>query len=127
MDVNAITHKIIGSAMQVHVTMGSGFQELIYQRALAIELALNGLAFEREKEMPVFYRNEQIGLRRADFFVEGSVIVELKAVEQLLAIHRAQAINYLEAYNISDGLLINIGVSSLEFKRLYNKKLIRPD
>ena len=127
MDVNAITHKIIGSAMQVHATMGSGFQELIYQRALAIELALNGLAFEREKEMPVFYRNEQIGLRRADFFVEGSVIVELKAVEQLLAIHRAQAINYLEAYNISDGLLINFGGSSLEFKRLYNKKLIRPD
>jgi len=126
MDVNAITHKIIGSAMQVHNTLGSGFQELIYQRALGIEMAFNGLAFEREKEMPIFYREEQIGVRRVDFFVEGCVMVELKAVELLLDVHKAQAINYLEAYNIADGLLINFGGLSLDFKRVYNKKLIRP-
>jgi len=75
-DINTITHKIIGSAMQVHNTLGSGFQELIYQRALGIELTFNGLAFEREKEMPIYYRGEQIGLRRVDFFVGGSVMVE---------------------------------------------------
>lgn len=112
--------------MQVHNTLGSGFQELIYQRALAIELTFNGLAFEREKEMPIYYRNEQIGLRRVDFFVEGMVMVELKATELLLDIHKAQAINYLEAYNIADGLLINFGGLSLDFKRVYNKKLQKP-
>jgi len=126
MDINTITHKIIGSAMQVHTTLGSGFQELIYQRALGIELAYNGLAFEREKEMPIYYRGEQIGLRRVDFFVEGAVMVELKAVELLLDIHKAQAINYLEAYNVADGLLINFGGLSLDFKRVYNKKIIKP-
>jgi GxxExxY protein len=126
MDINTITHKIIGSAMQVHNTLGSGFQELIYQRALAIELKYNELAFEREKEMPIYYRDEQIGLRRVDFFVEGLVMVELKAVEILLDIHKAQAINYLEAYNVADGLLINFGGLSLDFKRVYNKKLVRP-
>ncbi|HVS90910.1 MAG TPA: GxxExxY protein [Mucilaginibacter sp.] len=126
MDINTITHKIIGSAMQVHNALGSGFQELIYQRALAIELAYNSLAFEREKEMPIYYRDEQIGLRRVDFFVEGAVMVELKAMEKLLDVHRAQAINYLEAYNIADGLLINFGGLSLEFKRVYNKKFISP-
>lgn len=112
--------------MQVHTTLGSGFQELIYQRALGIELAYNGLAFEREKEMPIYYRGEQIGLRRVDFFVEGAVMVELKAVELLLDIHKAQAINYLEAYNVADGLLINFGGLSLDFKRVYNKKIIKP-
>ena len=122
MDVNNITHKIIGCAMQVHNTLGSGFQEVIYQRALAIELSFNGLTFEREKEMPIFYRDEQIGTRRVDFFVEDCVMVELKALELLEAVHKAQAINYLEAYNVADGLLINFGVLSLEFKRVYNKK-----
>lgn len=112
--------------MQVHNTLGSGFQEVIYQRALAIELTLNGLTFEREKEMPIFYREEQIGLRRVDFFVENIVMVELKAVGLLEDVHKAQAINYLEAYNIADGLLINFGGLSLDFKRVYNKKLINP-
>jgi len=121
MDINTITHKIIGCAMQVHNSLGSGFQELIYQRALAIELAFNNLSFEREKEMPIFYRNEQIGLRRVDFFVENCIMVELKAIESLEAVHKAQAINYLEAYNVADGLLINFGGLSLEFKRVYNK------
>lgn len=84
------------------------------------------MAFEREKEMPIYYRDEQIGLRRIDFFVEEAVMVKLKAMEKLLDVHKAQAINYLEAYNIADGLLINFGGLSLEFKRVYNKKFISP-
>ena len=105
--VDELTHKIIGCAMQVHNTLGNGFQEVIYQRALAIELRHMGLSFEREKEMPIHYRDQQIGTRRVDFFVANSVMVELKAVEKLENVHKAQAINYCEAYNIPDGLLIN--------------------
>ncbi len=112
--------------MQVHSTLGNGFQEVIYQRALAIEMNLAKLSFKREMEMPIFYRNEQIGTRRVDFFVEDRVMVELKAMEKIEDVHKAQAINYLEAYNIADGLLINFGGLSLEFKRLYNKKIINP-
>jgi GxxExxY protein len=126
-DINQITHKIIGCAMKVHSILGNGFQEVIYQRALAIEFNLNGLVFKREMEMPIFYQNEQIGTRRVDFFVENSVMLELKAVEKIEDVHKAQAINYLEAYNIGDGLLINFGGLSLEFKRLYNKKFIKPN
>ncbi len=126
-DVNQMTHKIIGCAMKVHSTLGNGFQEVIYQRALAIEMKLNGLVYQREMSMPIFYQNEQIGTRRVDFFVENSVMLELKAVEKIEDVHKAQAINYLEAYNICDGLLINFGGLSLEFKRLYNKKLVKPD
>lgn len=124
--INNITHKIIGCAMQVHNTLGNGFQEVIYQRALAIEMRLAELSYQREMEMPIFYREEQIGTRRVDFFVEDCVMVELKAMEKIEDVHKAQAINYLEAYNIADGLLINFGGLSLEFKRLYNKKLVIP-
>lgn len=119
--INELTHKIIGCAMAVHSTLGNGFQEVIYQRALAIEMQLQGLSFNREMEMPIFYREAHIGTRRVDFFVEKAVMVELKAVEQLEGAHKAQAINYCEAYNIADGLLINFGGKSLEFKRVYNK------
>lgn len=112
--------------MQVHNTLGNGFQEVIYQRALAIEMRLAELSYQREMEMPIFYREEQIGTRRVDFFVEDCVMVELKAMEKIEDVHKAQAINYLEAYNIADGLLINFGGPSLEFKRLYNKKLVNP-
>ena len=125
MEINEITRKIIGCAMQVHNTLGSGFQEVIYQRALAIEMRYAGLSFEREMEMPIFYRDEQIGTRRVDFFVEDCVMVELKATSKLEDVHKAQAINYLEAYDIADGLLINFGSMSLEFKRLYNKNLVK--
>ena len=119
-----LTHKIIGCAMHVHSLLGNGFQEIIYQRALAIELKWNQISFEREKEMPIFYREEQIGTRRVDFFVDEKVMVELKAVEKLENVHKAQAINYLEAYGMADGLLINSGNTSLEFKRVYNKRLV---
>ena len=125
MIVNDITHKIIGCAMAVHSTLGNGFQEVIYQRALAIEMSLAGLQYVREMEMPIYYRDEQIGTRRVDFFVENCVMVELKAIEKIHDVHKAQAINYLEAYNIADGLLINFGDTSLDFKRMYNKKLVK--
>lgn len=118
--------RIIGCAMRVHSSLGNGFQEVIYQRALEIEMALAGLVFTREMEMPIFYRNEQIGARRVDFFVEGEIMVELKALILLEDVHLTQGINYLEAYNIKIGLLINFGSKSLQFKRLLNKKYI-PD
>jgi GxxExxY protein len=102
--------------------LGNGFQEVIYQRALAIEMKLSGIEFSREFEMPIFYREEHIGKRRVDFLVEGIISVELKAMTKLEDVHLAQAINYLEAYNLEIGLLINFGENSLNFKRLTNKK-----
>jgi GxxExxY protein len=116
------TSRIIGCAMRVHSFLGNGFQEVIYQRALEIEMALERLVFTREMEMPIFYRNEQIGTRRVDFFVEGEIMVELKSILFLEDVHLAQGINYLEAYNVKTGLLINFGSKSLQFKRLLNKK-----
>jgi len=117
-----ITKKIIGAAMKVHATLGNGFQEVIYQRALEIELSKCGLGFVREFPMPIFYDGQQIGERRVDFFVEGLISVELKAIIVLEAVHFAQARNYLEAYNVEVGLLLNFGTASLEFKRLENPK-----
>lgn len=120
-----LTHKIIGCAMKVHSTLGNGFQEVIYQRALALEMEKLGLGFEREMEMTIYYEKVDIGTRRVDFFVENLIMVELKAIVKLDDVHLAQAINYLEAYNMEIGLLINFGSRSLEFKRLYNNKLIQ--
>ena len=117
-----LTSKIIGCAIAVHKTLGNGFQEVIYQRALEIEMRLANISFSREFEMPIFYREEQIGTRRVDFLVEGIISVELKAISKLEVVHFAQAINYLEAYNLEIGLLINFGETSLLFKRLTNKK-----
>jgi len=117
-----LTSRIIKCAMTVHSTLGNGFQEVIYQRALQIEMRLEGIEFSREFEMPIFYREEQIGTRRVDFLVEGVVSVELKALIKLEDVHFAQAINYLEAYNLEIGLLLNFGARSLEYKRLTNKK-----
>lgn len=108
--------------MQVHKFLGNGFQEVIYQRAMEIELPYFDLNFKREFEMPIFYRNQQIGTRRVDFLVEEVISVEVKAVIKLEDVHLAQAINYLEAYNIEIGLLINFGSKSLEVKRLINTK-----
>jgi len=117
-----LTGKIIRCAMTVHSTLGNGFQEVNYQRALAIELEIAGIEFSREFEMPIYYRNEHIGTRRVDFLVEGVISVEIKATTKLEEIHFAQVINYLEAYNLEIGLLINFGETSLKFKRLTNKK-----
>lgn len=117
-----LTGKIIKCAIEVHKYLGNGFQEVIYQRALAIEFDLQNIPFEREFEMPLFYKGERIGTRRVDFFIDGKVMVEIKAVIQLEDVHLAQAINYLEAYNMNVGLLLNFGSQSLEFKRVMNKK-----
>ena len=115
-----ITQKIIGCAMKVHSFLGNGFQEVIYQRALALELRDAGLEFQREKEQQIFYRNydEPIGTRRADFIVEDKIIVELKALTSIDDVHKAQILNYLKAYRFEVGLLINFGEKSLNFKRL---------
>jgi GxxExxY protein len=119
---SALTEKIIGCAIEVHKILGNGFQEVIYQRALEMEMNLQGLKFSREFEMPIFYKNSRIGTRRVDFLVEDVISVEIKAVIQLEDVHLAQAINYLEAYNLEIGLLINFGSKSLTFKRLTNSK-----
>jgi GxxExxY protein len=118
---DTITHKIIGCAMEVHNTLGNGFQEVIYQRCLSIELRVNGIEHQREVEMPIFYKGNDVGLRRADFLVMGEIMIELKAVINLEDVHLAQALNYLQAYNIQTGLLINFGAKSLQFKRVFNK------
>jgi GxxExxY protein len=108
--------------MKVHSTLGSGFQEVIYQRALSIEMEKQSLGFAREMEMTIFYEGIDIGTRRVDFFVENNIMVELKAVSVLNELHLAQADNYLEAYNLPVGLLINFGSKSLTFKSVYNSK-----
>jgi|SRR5690606_34221126 len=115
-----LTHKIIGCAMKVHSTLGNGFQEIIYQRALAIEMEKQGLSFKSEMVMSIFYEGIHIGTRRVDFFVEDLVMVEIKALIKLEDAHLAQAMNYCQAYNLPIGLLINFGSKSLEFKRVYN-------
>lgn len=115
-----ITEKIIGASFEVHKFLGNGFQEVIYQRALAYEMRKAGLDFAREIEQDIFYKEleEPIGTRRADFVVEGKVLVELKAIIPLEDVHLAQALNYLKAYKLAVGLLINFGSKSLTFKRL---------
>ena len=125
--IDILTHAIIGSAMEVHRTLGCGFQEHIYQKALALEMTFRGLAFEREMEMHIHYKGDLIGKRRVDFFVEGCVMVELKAIEKITGLEKVQAINYLEADGVADGLLINFGGLSLQFIWLYNKALVTPE
>ena len=120
MKYEELTHRIIGCAMKVHSTLGNGFQEVIYQRALAIEMDKQGLRFKREMEMAIYYDGIDIGTRRVDFFVEDFIMVELKAIIRLDDVHLAQAMNYCQAYNLPIGLLINFGAKSMEFKRVYN-------
>lgn len=117
-----LTYKIIGCAMKVHSTLGNGFQEIIYQRALSIEMEKQGLRFDRELEMPLFYDGFYIGSRRVDFLVENKVMVELKALIKLEDVHLAQGLNYLVAYKVDLGLLLNFGAQSLEIKRLRHPK-----
>jgi GxxExxY protein len=113
-----LTGKIIGAAMEVHRVLGNGFQEVIYQRALAVEMTARGLEFSREHEMAILYKGTEIGTRRVDFFVAERIMVELKALIQLEDVHLAQAKNYLEAYGLATGLLLNFGARSLEVKRV---------
>ena len=116
-----LTYKIIGCAMKVHNTLGNGFQEVIYQRCLAIEMENQGICFIREQEIPIYYEGNEVGTRRVDFLVEDKVMVELKALTKLEDVHLAQGLNYLTAYNLDIGLLINFGAKSLEVTRLYRK------
>lgn len=119
-----LTYKIIGCAMEVHKHLGNGFQEVVYQRALAIEMKLQGIEFSREHEMKLKYKGYDIGTRRVDFFVEDKIMVEIKAIVRLEDVHLAQAMNYVEAYNLEVGLLINFGAKSLQHKRVHNNNLI---
>lgn len=120
MVLDEITYKIIGAAMKVHNTLGNGFQEVIYQRCLAIELERAGLGFGREVDQTIFYEGIDVGTRRADFIVEDKVIVELKAVINLEDVHLAQAKNYVVAYDFEVGLLINFGATSLQYKKVFH-------
>ena len=117
-----LTYKIIGCAMEVHNHLGNGFQEVVYQSALAIEMQMQGIAFSREQEMPLLYKGFDVGTRRVDFFVENTIMVEIKALINLEDVHLAQAMNYVEAYNLEIGLLINFGAKSLQHKRVHNNK-----
>ena len=121
-----ITEKIIGCAMKVHNKLGNGFQEVIYQRALAIEFRKNNIGFQREFEMDIYYDEEAIGKRRVDFLVEDKIMVELKALTELDNSQPAQTINYLEAFNVEIGLLLNFGAKSLQFRRFINSKYRNP-
>lgn len=122
MELNDITYKINGCAMKVHNKLGNGFQEVIYQRCLAIEFERAGLNFGREIEQIIYYDDIEVGTKRADFIVENRVIVELKAVINLEDVHLAQAKNYVVAYDFPIGLLINFGSTSLQFKKVFNPK-----
>lgn len=125
MTLDEITYKINGCAMKVHNTLGNGFQVVIYQRCLAIELERAGLSFDREVEQTIFYEGIEVGTRRADFVVENQIIVELKALINLEDVHLAQAKNYVVAYDFAVGLLINLGATSLQFKKVFNPKFNR--
>lgn len=116
-----ITGVIIGCAMRVHATLGNGFQEVIYQRCLAIEMEKAGLGFARELEMTIYYDGIEVGTRRVDFMVQDKIMVELKAITQLEPVHLTQTLNYLEAYKLETGLLINFGATSLQVKRITNE------
>ena len=117
-----ITFKVIGAAMRVHSKLGSGFQEVVYQRALQSEFKETEIIFEREFPMAITYNGEQIGERRVDFIIDGKISLEIKAISKLERVHISQALNYLETYNLETGLLINFGSESLEYKRLINNK-----
>lgn len=117
-----LTYRIIGCAMKVHNTIGCGFQEVIYQRCLAIEMNRAGLSFGREVEVPIFYDGHEVGSRRADFIVSNRVVVELKALTELENVHIAQARNYVVAYGYDVGLLINFGAESLDYRRIFGRQ-----
>ena len=122
MEKDPLTYTIIGCAMKVHSTLGNGFQEVIYQRCLQIELEKANLRFAREVEQTIYYEDSVVGTRRADFVVEEKIVVELKAVINLEDVHLAQAKNYVVAYNFKQGLLINFGSTSLQYKLIFHPK-----
>jgi GxxExxY protein len=118
-DFDDSTGAIIGCALEVHWTLGPGFREIVYQRALVLELQVAGLEFDREVKVPIFYKGHQIDTRRADFVVE-DVMVEIKAKSQVSPEDYVQALNYVKASGFKLGLLLNFGSSRLQIKRLVN-------
>jgi len=125
MEKDPLTYKIIGCAMKVHRTLGNGFQEVIYQRCLAIELERAKLHFAREIDQDIFYEGIKVGSRRADFIIERKIVVELKALINLEDVHIAQAKNYVVAYDFPQGLLINFGSASMQHKLIFNPKYVQ--
>jgi len=125
MKYGGLTGKIIGAAMEVHKALENGFQEVIYQRAVSMEMNLQGISHEQKKEMPLQYKGCDIGQRRVDFFVEEKIMVEIKAIINLEDVHLAKAMKYVEAYNMEIGLPLNFGAKSLQFKRIHNNKTLK--
>lgn len=115
------TYAIIGAAMEVHRELGPGFLEAVYQEALAIELSVRGIPFQREVELPIAYKGKTLQTAyRADFICYDEVVIELKSIKQLGVIEEAQLLNYLKATGYQVGLLINFGAASLETRRFVN-------
>ena len=113
-DLDAIAHRVIGAAIEVHKALGPGYLESVYEEAIAVELEERGIRFNRQFAFNIPYKDKKVGEGRLDFLVEGLLVVELKAVEKLAPIHTAQVISYLKATGCSLGLLIN-----------FNERLIR--
>lgn len=122
MKYEELTHKIIGCAIEVHSQLGNGFTDSIYQQALAFEMAMNNLHFERNKEMILQYKGHEVGTHLVDFFVEDKIMVDIKSILNIEEVHLAQSINNVEAYNMEVGLLLNFGSKRLQFKRVHNIK-----
>jgi GxxExxY protein len=120
-----ITAEILSMAFEVHKTIGAGFVESIYHKAMIIECGISGIEADSEIELPIFYKGIKVGSRRADLLIRKKVIVELKAFTELTDTHLAQAINYLEAFNLEAGLLINFRSKSLQYKRVIHPKLLK--
>jgi GxxExxY protein len=115
-----LTRKIIGAAMEVYNTLGCGFLESVYEEALTLEFRLQNIEFERQKPLDVFYKGTKVKQFVCDFLVEGSVLVELKAIKELTPLETGQVLNYLKSTDLKLGLLLNFGASSLQYKRVIN-------
>ncbi len=117
-----ITNRIIAAAIEVHRELGPGFLESIYENALAVEFAIRGIAFIRQKSIPLFYKDHQIGEHRLDFLVEEKIVVELNAIEILEDIHFAIVRSYLKATNLADGLILNFNTMPLTIRRVCRER-----
>jgi GxxExxY protein len=122
MEKDDLTYGIIGCAMKVHRELGSGYQEVIYQRSLALELSVAEILFERELKRDIYYKGVHVGTRRADFVIGNKLIIEIKALAKLDDVHLAQVKNYVVAYNYPRGLLFNFGSSSLQYNLIFNHR-----
>jgi GxxExxY protein len=125
--MSTVSEKVIGCAMEVHRTLGCGFLEAVYERALAIEFRRHEIGFERQASFKISYKREPVGTYVADFLVENKLVLELKAASALTPVCRAQLLNYLHASGINVGLLINFGGTSLQIKRMVTRSNISED